>query len=367
MGLSENERWRGLMYHIDRLTKEIEDFQTTNINYDYHEGIDELEDIVKECEGIWHKLLGGLENDLHWLVGSDSGDDEILSEGSTGPWGVVITDTLEEIATSKSHILEGDIEFPFDPLDELTIHILLSRFTVLQKIFLIYRITECMIYPLRRYDDKFKENLYELDKTISNIQGKCFRAFNNNREIFTKAKLLRDILVKVYGQCRLWRSEDPVRDFLLNIGFSCRISEAKGAPLSDIINLHLELCKHNVCEDVKNCDPKDCKWVRLKTSIQLMGTSITWGDIRRPLMELVNNDEDLAPHEEEVKRLYALCERARHTREEEEGFPPKESINMYGISSIYIKDGETRLWEDETPLKDREFRYISKLREVEDE
>jgi len=181
MGLSDEERYSKMTFACHNLYQLKKEFKN---QYPY-------EHLYQLLNDVWPTLLKPHNNNMLWLLGTDFDDPQPISEKSV--WTVALGNKLD-ILNRK---IEGNS--CLDDIHLITDHLNMKDFILysnaydnqmLSKVADVYEWTESAFYALRRYRDEFESNFEDLAKILSNIQGECFKHFNDN-EVFTNAFLAR--------------------------------------------------------------------------------------------------------------------------------------------------------------------------------
>lgn len=251
MGLSDTERRERIFWGISQLLEEAREVEPR----DTYIKTKRLKDL---CEELWHAFLGNSANGAHWILGSET-DNPIVGNASS-PWDAAVGSALEDLRRSQK-------ENPLDNLPSLPIDFLkIQDFLTgnFQHVYMVYKWTEQIVYVLRRYKDDFLNDLQELSKIISKIQGECFSIFANCT-VYMRAYLAHNICKKLF-----LFDNDVVSEVLAQ-----------------------ELVHHNIVSKVRNYSGK-----HTLTNLRLMQIHTELCRIRK---------EDLSKHKNQLSRmLFAL-------------------------------------------------------------
>ena len=313
MGLGNNERIEYLCWSINRMSNH----HTSLEEYTIDSRVVLLRD---KLDLLWHKFLGMQANNSHWLVGSDA--DNVIDYSSSSPWAIAVK---EHCRAAIKKDADDDSINPFNPFEStLSIEgIVYSVDSLCGIVFSVYRETEHMIYALRRYDDELLKSLEGLSKLISDIQGICFRFFDDDED-FARAYVLHKICVILYGGDEQFvyddKKNDEVTKWLFSNGNHHKLVRSDisqgGKELAELAELHIKLTK------------KHSKIDRIFAIISLMGYSFD-EYTRDKLYECISKNRSLTKHKKAINKLYkkSVALKAERT---EYNTGEDNSLDVYG-------------------------------------
>lgn len=281
MGLSDEERLTRMCYsvhHLSTICRELD------LGYP-KEPWQHLKDLGDQ---LWHAFLGGQSNGMFWFLGGD------LDSGVTGPnspWGVLIEAQCENARSP----VERKPAYDFNPFDGfLDIEGLMSQVRDgenKRNILKIYRLTESLVYGLRRYDDELRGKYQELDKLASDILGACFTLMQGDQD-FGKAYVGERILKWIYG-----KYDDPLKPVLLKLCLHHDLSRFMAdCSLADVIAWDKWRLTH-----------KDCVQNRLVLALQMAGRRFHY---EHQFRELIGLTRELEVQEPTLRKEFDKCVKA---------------------------------------------------------
>lgn len=213
MSLSDKERINGLYYSIHRLSGLRRNLITAKQKNDDQYPLDHYDVVENQLDKLWHCLLAGQSNSMHWFFGSATSN--LVQVDDNSPWAVAVQRHMPSLefewklgtpaqwSEDPLADLTGNEKF-FDPFDSgfLTITALLQEVkydgVFLALVFDIYQELETLSYYLRRYCDELLTKLADLDQALSAILGACFSIFCESEE-YGKAYVLHNVCKLLYG------------------------------------------------------------------------------------------------------------------------------------------------------------------------
>jgi hypothetical protein len=259
VGLSDEERLEKAYYGVDHIRAAVRKLKLhEKEERTVYDSTGSREELLRLCDQLWHALLGGDRNTLHWFMGSDSSQ-VIRDDGPYSPWAVSIRNRIEAEADKHwrgmNYVLDKGSDEPFSAfkgflnISGLLAHVNRSGLYA-ETVFTIYQGTEHLAYAIRRYDDKFKQEFSKLDKLISDIQGVCFSIFNED-ETYLRAYLIHESSKLIYGDeyyaydDKKW---DPLVKFLStdcthHILSSFMHEDERIYPLRKLVQINYDLAK----------------------------------------------------------------------------------------------------------------------------
>lgn len=330
MGLSNEERIKGLYYAVDRMV-EYGDYLKEKRHYSsYH---DKLRGLIDQ---LWHAFIGKGSNGLHWIFGS-SASNEVTWE-TLSSWGIAINHHCGDVLKSKSDFLAGRLKDPdpkfFDAFDGfLNISGLLSQVKLSYGyIYEIFSWTEQATYYLRRYEDELSRSLEGFSKIISDIQGECFRLFKEDN-VYADAYVLSAICKIIYGKEYPYNREkwDVVTIFLAeNCGHHdlSRMMQFGEQNLKILAQMHVRLVKAEK-------EKKLTKMMRLESFLILSGRRFQYDHQFKKLSEVLKKDRFKKADIDKLHKIFLQCKK---DHEENEAATKKEyerdkigALSIYGI------------------------------------
>jgi hypothetical protein len=240
MGLSDEERIRGVLVVVGKVSKLLDDWKRENGRNPVYE----LEPLLGLLEEMWPATLEGQTNGDAWLWGSPSNSP--ITRGSMSPWAVAVSRQLEEAVGERGKVIESKT---YDVIEHCSVENLLGAGHCGPEgfVFRVYREMEALAYYLRRYDDELRKDLRRLDALVSDVMGRCFVWFEEN-EAFAKAYVLHDIMEMVYTVGYIWKEEkdwDVVTrvcmESIAHHDFVAVLEPGSGWGLEELCRIHVEL------------------------------------------------------------------------------------------------------------------------------
>ena len=347
MGLSSEERLDGLYWSIMRLTnlrhRLLESKQKEHGRYPYGEGV-HLEEIEMLLSGLWHDLLGGDRNGLHWLFGSDSSNH--INHYAMSPWAVAVRGKSPramiydwepgkemEWSENEEHKDAFNVFDSFLSLGGLIGHCddrVMSPFY--QLVYGIYQELETTLYYLRRYNDEFLTRFDSLSRTISRLNGACFCIMGSSDE-FAKAYILHQIAIILYGGKHYYIAQDDDRDVVTTWALGCSIHHHISHVMHDwdikkLADLHVEL--------LANPGKDEFLIVRLLSFLNLAGRKFQYEHEHKRLFEMCQNHPVLK-QEMVLSRINDACESClkEHQEHKDEESNRNKEESMFDSVDIY--------------------------------
>lgn len=284
MGLSDEERLRGVTFSVYRLNKLYKRFIELRKMRPY---FGRYNDIFAKLKYIWHDLVGKNSNGIHWLFGSESVN--VIKSTDNGLWATALKSNAPELDYTRD-----DEELKFreeEPRSEkenhnhldhgLSIPGLLNHChdgEILALVYKVFNELENIIYSLRRYNDEFVKKLKLLDRKVSVLQGECFTFFTDNPD-FTKAYILNRICVQLFGDEYYTCTPKEKWDFITKIAHeeAHYIGGAMDRSVDELSQIHLKLTVSGNKRKKKNhkfIDNTEHRMNRLLTIIDFSATRI---------------------------------------------------------------------------------------------
>lgn len=328
MGLSETERTRGIFHHIKQIHSIGSELPT--------EDIDGTIPHIKElCSGLWHDFLGKSRNPSHWILGS-SAENKVTVEASS-PWGIAVLYGIQEVC-EKKNIFDEMLE-KFDVKNHLQILPILQGLEDknLSRIYEIYHHLESVIYNLRRYDDRYLENLGALSKTVSNLMGLCYTVFVEEKEFCAKAYLLHYIseMLLLYPYAKDMETEKEKMDAVCRIFdkfnlvwhyISC-IKPTSRVDLQELCRIYRELLAF---QRAKTLNSPEGIEARLFALLKLCYKGLGSGYARKEITNILS-EKKVKYDKKKLESLLKICEEDSKTRS-------KESIEEYSKAQDWAED-----------------------------
>lgn len=325
MGLSNEERFQGILCAIDRIN---------HLDYDKSKTFLDLSEIQNLVSQLWHAAIGKSKNSTHWILGSCT--DHYISNNPTDPWGIALQNQVENIVNPG---LKDVFPSPsFDAFDGfLDIGGLLRvADKSMEYVFNVYKAMEHMVYLLRRYDDGFRADFKDLDKLISDIQGACFHIMQDNED-FPKAYILHHICKDLYGSNYPYNKEeyDTVTKWLVNNNMHHDLNRPmvygylRGEDLKWMVETQLEFeaTKKNQID-------------RLLTALKICGRRFHYNHQHEDLLKIVKNNGSLRKYSKKIKDALENCKKQREESEKEQQKSNKEEapraldiVGRYGFET----------------------------------
>lgn len=238
MGLSSEERIKGLMYAVNEMTEHTRQLKAACKGYEN----DTYGPLIKSGEDLWYALLGNTSNSLHWFMGSSAANEVTWYTGS--PWGLGVNHHCQGILKDRDECAQ---EFdPFVGFLDVS-HLLRQADSKYYDVFLLYAGTEQAFYYLNRYEDDFSKDLQNLTRVLCDIQGACFNLFKTD-EVYAQAYVLNAVCKLIYGPTYNGPKDkmDPVATYLVKASAQhdlSRIMQLRDQDLKMVANLHVKLQK----------------------------------------------------------------------------------------------------------------------------
>lgn len=241
MGLSDNERYRNILYTAKHLYT-LKETWKKEIEYSKYYLDQNCQKLLNVVEDLWNVIFNNDSNSIHWIIGSSSAN-KITTDEQRTPWEVAIVNSLENIHKEDS-FFSSDEEYnnKHFPLME---HIISASYDKnLRHVYKIYQYAESFSYSLRRYNDDFRKSFSSLDKLLNEIYGICFCIFDANED-FAKAYLINEIKDLLYGQHYPYNEKEYDIVTQLMVKHNCKydFTYLIKLPLVDISNIHIDLLK----------------------------------------------------------------------------------------------------------------------------
>lgn len=244
MGLSDNERYRKILYTAKHLYMLKETWkQELEYNKDYLDP--NCKKLLNAIEDLWNVIFNNDSNSVHWIIGSSSVN-KITEDEQTTPWEVAIVNSLENI--HKDDIFSfSDESYNDEHFPSMEQIISASNNKNLRHVYKIYQYAESFSYALRRYNDDFRKSFSSLDKLLNEIYGICFCIFDA-KEDFAKAYLINEIKDILYAQHYPYNEKEYDVVTQLMVKYNCKydFTYLIKFPLVDISNIHIDLIKCKV-------------------------------------------------------------------------------------------------------------------------
>jgi hypothetical protein len=219
-------------------------------------------------------------------------------------WGEAIRSAYHE-AMEKDEVIER-VREEFDPFKYfLSMAGLLNHLDKeLEAVYNIFAWSEQLIYNLRRYDDDFLSKYINLSKTISDIQGECFKVFIED-DAFAKAYFLNRILSYVYGAYYIPEKRDVVTQWLFAENMHHDLSRpmsVNGESLKWVIDIHQEISRAADEDKLTN-------QMRLMVALKIAGRRFHYEHHHEGLIAMLGGEEfDIPAIREELKRCIVAHE-----------------------------------------------------------
>lgn len=236
MGLSNEERFSGIAYAIDRVMDIVKSFEKHETeSYDYPKNL------IVHVKKMWHAFIGSTRNSAHWVLGSSATNDVTCYDESL--WGVAAINHYTNNALKEDKDNESDVFDAFDGFLDLK-GLLSQADRICWRIYDIFAWSEQIIYYLRRYDDAFLRRYEDLSKIISDIQGECFHLFKQS-DAYAKAYILTRICKLIYTNKYPYDTEnmDSFTRFLVNNHGHHDLSRPmqRDGSIKELAEIHIQL------------------------------------------------------------------------------------------------------------------------------
>ncbi len=344
MGLSNQERTRKILYGVRGMVEKAEKLEKQAS--DAYPDENKILRLAKFCNSLWPALMGKTSNGAHWLIGSSSSN-LVLSENED-LWSIAVCSSLPEVnegdvIPSKDELYLSKLEW--HPLKErLNIESLLGD-NAISTVCSIYKISEDIVYALRRYDDDYLSSKKEFSDLIASIQGTCFSILYNNKE-FTICYVVNQICNILYADKYRFdedKYEDVVDEWLHTSNMHhdiIRVIGRKGENLEWIVKQHLILL---ASEGI------DLKRNRVLVALRMSGRKYHYSHQHKSLFEILKKDKDMQDESflAEVSKELEACKKAKIEDEESSQKEYKEENKascLYGWNALpkKIKEVETK-------------------------
>jgi len=213
MGLSNEERLKGIYYAVAKITEFADELDKKKPGYP--------EKLVGLIQHLWHDLLGRNANSIHWVVGSSATNQ--ITWGTISPWSIAVQGHCDGLFNEESPVLKArknsDDDEPFDAFKSfLGIPGLLGQAGEHYKfVYNVFAWSEHLVYYLRRYRDELLEDLSSLSETISKIQGECFNLFKGD-DTYARAYVLFQACRLIYTDSYPYMDYDAFTQYLTKEG-----------------------------------------------------------------------------------------------------------------------------------------------------
>jgi hypothetical protein len=233
MGLSNEERLKGLFYDIESMVSRADAIKGES---------DHPQKLVAFVDQLWYAFLGKTRNSAHWIM--DSSASNPVAWDTISPWGVAINHHCQDLLKDEPEIPSSD---KFDAFDGfLNVPGLLGQAGMVYKnVYEIFAYSEQAVYHLRRYDDELSESLSGLSKLLADIQGECFQIFIDD-QTYARAYILNIVTKMIYGTHYPYSEEkwDPLTQFLAKDNMHhdlSRMMQPRDADTEKLAALHVKL------------------------------------------------------------------------------------------------------------------------------
>jgi len=364
MGLSDQERLRGMYYAICNITGVANEWRLRSNEDDFVE-------VRNLIDQLWHVFLGANTQGLLWILGPDSM--QTIEGEPQSPWSLALVCKLEG---KVKKALEGKVKKaeaehdvypvrPFNALDSLCITTLLKHNNykgfAASCLLKAYQSTEDIMYYLRRYNDDFSDRYEGVSNLISKIQGECFRAFSE-RDCFAKAYLIHEMMKVLYGESYPYGDPDVVTSILDSEGLYHDFAALMNLPLEDLIPHHIELIQTFEAArkrtDNKERDDYELTRLRLFKVIEFSTKTHQYEHVRKKIVAKLEST-DLAKEIPKVNKVWDQLKKVWEENKEAEekrydnqcGSP----LDCYGFETYSIernaKDAEKEIVPEPEPKK----------------
>lgn len=306
MSLSHETRIRGLYHDINRMV-ELADNLKENSNECWYPK--KLIDLVDQ---LWHAFLGKTYNSSHWLLGSSASN--TIKSNTLTPWGAAINHHCNDLNAEEENSIEFNV---FDGF--LDISGLLGQVQgEYQTVYDIFSLSEQVIYNLRRYKDSLLNELDNLSKVISDINGECFNLFLKN-DIYARAYVLHEITKMLYRSPYPYQKEkwDPLTKCLDRDASHhdlSRMIQPRDGDLKTLSEIHIKL--HKAKEENKLT-----LMLRTEAFMQLAGRRYHYDHSFNELIKTLKRNLKTS----EIQKLKGLFEKCKKDHDEDE----KQSYENY--------------------------------------
>jgi hypothetical protein len=200
MGLSDEERIAGIYHSTSTIVREanyiLKELEGVEYRYDFKD-IEELANYIKD--NAWKTLLKGQSNSLYWIMGAESLGD-VLNEKSLLDCAIISATQKEGNSPIHPEDFSKEEEQTWNRcqffIDTLTPKNIINN-PIKGSIYTINEHIENILYRINRYGDKLSKSLSGYEDFISNIRGKLFEIFKNDKD-FIKTYLIDKIFNKIF-------------------------------------------------------------------------------------------------------------------------------------------------------------------------
>jgi hypothetical protein len=314
MGLSNEERLKGLFYDINNMVSRADAIKDDS---------DHPKKLVGFVDQLWDAFLGKTRNSAHWIIGSSASN--LVAWDTISPWGVAINHHCQDLIKDEPEIPSSDRFDAFDGL--LDVPGLLGQAGMIYKnVYEIFAYSEQAVYHLRRYDDELSESLSELSKLLADIQGECFQIFIDD-QTYARAYILNIVTKMIYGPHYPYSEEkwDPLTQFLdKNVVHHdlSRMMQPRDADTEKLAELHIKMYQAEKAR-------KLTIMLRTEAMLQLAGRRFHYDHIFAKLKVALRRRVTA----KEMRTLLVLFNKCKKEHDEDE---KKSRKNAEGLSPLSI-------------------------------
>lgn len=323
MGLSNEERMKGLYHSVSKLNKLADGLNRNRLGYNYPNRL------VCMIRKLWHDLLGNSRNSDHWFSGSSATNP--VTWGTISPWAIAVSAHCDGLFEEENEIIKSrkNIEQPFDAFEGfLDIPSLLLQTGEHHRfIYESFAWSEQIIYYLRRYNDDLLKTMMSMSRTISLIQGECFQYFKND-DVYAKAYVLSQACRIIYTEKYPYGKIDNLTQYLIKDSIHHYVSRliSEGS-LKEIAEVHVALERAKKKGNLTQV-------LRAESFIKLAGRRYHYDHKFNTFMKMVArswcNDKK--------KRITELFEKCKKSHEEHEKrsqqnyrHTQEDNLSLYGL------------------------------------
>jgi hypothetical protein len=289
MGLSDQERYAGVIACVNELYNipRFKEYEFKGIN--------------RFLKSLWEDLFYQSGNSMHWIVGSSTSSGRIQAQDCLGA--SFIAASSEFISESQERTIPED--YPHKEVAQYLDYYCPKASSLLEHVgaeyanlWKIFQLTESIFYYLNRYPgDEFACRLRKVSKTISNIQGYCYKIFSTHQE-FLQAWMLGNLFNQILKE----DSKDVVTKIFMKQNFHHYVR---------INNLSLKET-YSLFKRYQSRKVQMATNIRMQLVLKLVGSDNQYPHIHKKIMEEVveynkkhTKDKKELVDVEMVKRLCA--------------------------------------------------------------
>lgn len=324
MGLSNEERLKGLYHAISRMNEFVDTLDNGDSDY--------TAKLVSLIQRLWHDLLGRNSNSTHWILGSSATND--ITWGTISSWAIAVQHHCDDLLKVESQALKDRKEEENEPFDAFEVFLgipgLLRQAEQRKRsysfVYNVFAWSEHVVYYLRRYDDELLKDLSSLSETISLIQGECFKLFKRD-DTYAKAYVLSHACRLIYTDKYPYSDYDAFTRYLVaENGHHDLIRLMREGTLKEIAEVHV------VLERAKKQN-KLTQILRAECFLKLAGRRYHYDHQFQTLMKMAGKTWN-ADQKKALQELFEECKRKHeeYEKDSQERYKSNEEdkLSLYG-------------------------------------